>query len=299
MKTMIDVIDFVVDWLENRLHMEVSASKSKVLAGRLPIALAIEQGTVTNKVSATTHAKLLGTDSIGGRKRSTKCFQERLQAFSSTAGRYFSIRAAGVNSVQMVRTAGILAVMYGCEIFGVSDTSLHTTRSRRAAAAAPKAGGKNPDLSLLGLDGQNGTLDPAFEAHVSPLKHWALAWWEAWFDQESMASAFSAAALKLAAAKGSEWQSVAGPTAALLATANRTGWTLPSAHEVVDDTGLSWDFRVDSPAAIVAACKESVRRWRLKRVGNILPGLLPDLCDFGDCRLLCANNCSHRWQGHQ
>ena len=87
---------------------------------------------------------------------------------------------------------------------------------------------------------------------------------------------------KLAAAKGSEWQSVAGPTAALLGTANRIGWTLPSAHEVVDDTGLSWDFRVDSPAAIVAACKESVRRWRLKRVGNILPGLLPELCDFGD-----------------
>ena len=38
----------------------------------------------------------------------------------------------------------------------MSDSSLHTTRAKIAAAAAPKAGGKNPDLTLLALDGPHG-----------------------------------------------------------------------------------------------------------------------------------------------
>jgi hypothetical protein len=287
-RLMITIIDFVVEWLEDTLHMEVSASKSKVLSGRLPIALAIEQGTKTSKVTATTHAKLLGTDSVGGRRRSTKCFQDRLQTFKSTAPRYHAMRASGVNSVQMVRTAGVPAVMYGCEVFGISDSTLHSTRATFAATAAPKAGGKNPDLTLLALDGPSGTIDPAFEAHTSPLKHWALAWWEGWFNSDTMSSAFTAAALKLSGAKGSEWQSVTGPTAALLASIKRIGWTMPSAWEITDDAGCEWDFRVDSPAAIVTACKDSVRRWRLARVGKILPGLIPDHCDVGDPNYPCT-----------
>jgi hypothetical protein len=50
-------------------------------------------------------------------------------------------------------------------------TALGTTRSRVATAAAPQA---------------SGTLDPAFDAHVMPLKHWATAWWEGWNDEPSL-----------------------------------------------------------------------------------------------------------------
>ena len=37
--------------------------------------------------------------------------------------------------------------------------------------------------------------------------------------------------------------------------------------------------------AVAAACKDSVRRWRLLKVGQRLPGLIPDSCDVGapDC----------------
>ena len=81
----------------------------------------------------------------------------------------------GVNSTQMVRTAGVPAVMYGCETFGVSDSCLEDARSKIANAAAPSAGGKNPDLVLLGIGGDGGTLDPAFDAHGMPVNHWAVA----------------------------------------------------------------------------------------------------------------------------
>ena len=130
------------------------------------------------------------------------------------------------------------------------------------------------------LDGQDGTMDPAFDAHVGPLKFWALAWWEGWFPPEQLEEAFSQASCKLAEAKDSWWPRVTGPTTAVLATLNRIGWNLPSAREAIDDLGQSWNFQLDSPAALVIACKSSVRRWRLNRVAHALPGLVPTARDF-------------------
>ena len=86
--------------------MEVSAKKSKVLAGRLQIAEEVAFGFRTKKISPTTHAKLLGTDSVGVRRRSTATFQERLRTFGRAAPKFHALRRSGANSKQMVRAAG-------------------------------------------------------------------------------------------------------------------------------------------------------------------------------------------------
>ena len=163
---------------------------------------------------------------------------------------------------------------------GVSDSALHTIRTRVAAAVAPSAGGKCPDMVLYIMDGPHGTLDPAFEAHSGPLKMWAYAWWEGWFRPEVLSRAFGEASLKVGSTEASWWRRTAGPAAAVVASLRRLGWTMPSAQEAVDDLGTSWWFLHDPPAAVVRACHDSVRRWRLARVGEAMPGLIPVDCDI-------------------
>ena len=134
---------------------------------------------------------------------------------------------------------------------------------------------------MYALDGAAGTLDPAFEAHASPVLHWALAVWLHWFPSSVLETAFTDASLRLAGKMGALWSAVTGPTSALVVTLERIGWSMPSFIEAVDDRGHAWRFDRDSPGAIAAACKESVRRWRLSRIGDLLPGLIPQQCDVG------------------
>jgi hypothetical protein len=279
--TMAAVIDYTVHWLEDLLLMEVSAKKSRVVASKPALAAAIVERTKTCKVSPTCHLKLLGTDSVGGARRSTLTAQSRVGDLTSRSRRYRALRASGVNSAQMVRTAATPAVMYGCDIFGIADSPLNTVRAKIARAGAPEAAGKNPDLMLSALDGQDGTMDPAFEAHGLPIKHWAFAWWEEWATPVQLAQAFRGAVDKLVG-KRSHWQAAAGPSTALVLTVIRLGWTMPSPSQMLDDLGTPWDMRLDSPEAIVRAAHRSVRRWRLSRVAQVLPRLVPDRPDYGD-----------------
>ena len=207
---LVEVVDFVIARFEDDLRMEVSAKKSKVLAGRPAMALAVATRVATKKLGPARQAKLLGTDSVGGRRRGTQVAQSRLDAFAAKVPRLRTLRRLGVNTPQMVRASGPPAILYGCEVMGVSDTALHTARVKVAAAAAPEGGGKSPDLVLYARDGQDGTLDPAFEAHTAPLKLWALACWYGWFANTDLQSAVDEAAAKLATARGSWWSVVTG-----------------------------------------------------------------------------------------
>ena len=284
-RTMVLALDYLVDQLERVLCMQVSGLKSKVLAGRPSVAEAVILAIQQDTLSVARRSKLLGTDTNGGRRRSTVTFHERVDAFADRAPRIQALRRTGVNSVQMVRSAGTPAVMYGCEIFGLSDSALYLARSKIANAASAPGAGKNVELQLHLLDGQSGTLDPAFDAHANPVLLWCMAIWHAWFTVQQMATAFTQASLKLARGKSdSGWNLVTGPVTTLLASLQRIGWSMPCHTEMIDDLGTSWSLTSVSPGAVAAACRESVRRWRLLCIAKALPGLVPDSCDVGDPR---------------
>ena len=65
------------------------------------------------------------------------------------------------------------AMTYGVEATGVSNANLHAMRTCVAKAVVPEGGGRNTDLVLLTTDTDAGTVDPAFDAHVLPLKFWS------------------------------------------------------------------------------------------------------------------------------
>jgi hypothetical protein len=130
----------------------------------------------------------------------------------------------------------------------------------------PPTAGKKPTLVMNTLSAISPGADPAYEAHILPIKGWATAWWEHWSDQQQMHSTFDAAVAKLAEASNSGWQRVTGPAAATAASARRIGWMSTSAWQGTDDIGDDWDFKVDPPAAIGNAVKQSVERWRTEQL---------------------------------
>ena len=77
----------------------------------------------------------------------------------------------------MARAVGPPATLYTVDCFGISDSALHNTRVTIAASASTDRAGKNPDLVLYAIGGADGTLYPAFDAHVIPIKMWALGIW--------------------------------------------------------------------------------------------------------------------------
>ena len=63
-----------------------------------------------------------------------------------------------------------------------------------------------------------------------------------------------------------KWSVVKGLVMAVVATVLRLGWHMESPHSAVDDTGATWNFKMDPPAAIKKAVKQSSRRWRLQQI---------------------------------
>ena len=145
---------------------------------------------------------------------------------------------------------------------------------------SPEAGGKNHELVLLAADGARGILDPSFDAHGLPIWMWALAHWEEWLPISALDEAVRYAVSAVLTTDGcARWSVVAGPAAAVVASASRIGWTFEGGHCLVADDGCRFDLRLDPPVVILQAAHRATRRWRLRRVGLLFPHLMPQQPD--------------------
>ena len=239
----------------------------------------------SGKVSAVKQAKLLGTPSGGGRRRSTKASKQRIVKVKATIPRLHALRRLRVRTTLMARAAATPALTYGCEICGFSDSHLDQTRSVVARAGSPEGSDKDPNLILMILDGPKGTLDSAFDAHCLPIMRWAQAWYENWQSPRVLTQAFADAKLKVARAKRSVWDVAAGPVAGLLGIMARIKWEHNGPSILSDDVGRVFNCKIDPPVVLANAVKDSVRRWRLAKAAAKFPALVPEKPDYIDPRM--------------
>ena len=111
-KQLAEAVDFVVRAFQEDLLLEVSAKKSVILVGRPSVAAAVVRKLISRKATATKHAKMLGSGTAGGRRRSTHTITHRLHTFSKTVHRLHRLRKSGADVRKMVRTAGVPAISY-------------------------------------------------------------------------------------------------------------------------------------------------------------------------------------------
>ena len=148
-------------------------------------------------------------------------------------------------------------------------------RGAAAAAAAPASGtcGQDLDIALLIADGgPKGRADPAYDAHLLPIGEWAEGAWHERLPRTAREGMVRSALSRIAAAK-SPWQHVHGPGAAMVASAQRLGWTVHDENSVRTDMGRTLLFDTDSPAVIKEEVSRAVRRWRDMRIFRKHPHL--------------------------
>ena len=124
-------------------------------------------------------------------------------------------------------------------------------------------------LFVVDLDSSKAQADPAFAAHVEVIGAFAEAVWRGLMDLGTLQFLVAHAKERLCRAKR-QWSVVRGPVAAFVATANRIGWKVMGATQVIDENGVSVSFIDDSPDAIRLRVKAAVERWRMENVGVAL-----------------------------
>ena len=147
----------------------------------------------------------------------------------------------------------------------------HLERARRSIshAVAAEGGGKSFQPTLYVADGARGALDPAFDAHVRPIHMWALAHWQGWRTPSQLHDAFCEAKGRVLSGTKTLWSKVAGPAAAVVASARRIGWNFLSGSQVECDDGLVLDLLLDPPVVVKNEVRRAVRRWRLNNIGKL------------------------------
>ena len=228
-----DVVRFVVCKLEDGLGMTVSEKKSVVLSSVPAVAQRtaqmvaqpppLRQTQRAAKVKAVRKAKHLGVATAAGAARSVVALKARIATFRGQIDRYQALHRLGVNTHAMVQATAGPAMLYGVEVCGVADAMLHQVRVAGSKAAAAGAGGKAVDRIWYSIDAAQGTADPAFVAHINPIKMWAVAWWERWVSHEALENAHWESRRKLAKLER-QWSAAVGPADAVYLTATRLGW---------------------------------------------------------------------------
>ena len=107
-------------------------------------------------------------------------------------------------------------------------------------------------MALVLADGTaKGRADPAFDAHALPIGQWAQAVWHRWLPLPALNKIAAKAKLAVRLLQPSQlWRNVKGPAAAMVASAQRIGWTVCDATRLITDLGISLNLTNDPPIVV-------------------------------------------------
>ena len=259
------------------IGMEFNSSKSVCIASCSELARSLGRGLPNLGVRMARTAKSLGGALSNGKTRNATVARKRLAAFKVRKTQFQKLRrsigARGCATV--LRTGGTAALTYGQSTMGVSNTMLLAQR-RAVAAASVASGAGELELTLVMADGSlKGRADPAFAAHEAPIGLWAEAVWERWLPRSATQKLVQQAQRTLAN-RTSPWAVVRGPAAAFVASAERLCWKVIDHVTVDTDRGHRLDLTRDSPAMVRCCIRDSVWRWRWRRLEANHPHLKQD-----------------------
>jgi hypothetical protein len=277
--------------------MEFSPTKNAVMASTGELAYRVQGRLNGLKLKVVSNSKSLGGAVSNGRWRNATILKKRLRDFRLRKPQFQKLRRmiGARRTAVVLRTGGTAALVYGQCNTGVSTSMLYAQRTAVAAASVPGGCG-SLDLTLILADGSTkGRADPAFAAHEAPIVKWAEAVWESWLPKPALGKLVTTALGKLEG-RPSPWSLAKGPAAAFVATAWRLGWKVHAFNSVQTDLEQDLDFSRDPPAMVQRLVRQSVWRWRWRRVETQLPCLVQGLGGHGAFvqPLFKLFNCSDR-----
>ena len=94
---------------------------------------------------------------------------------------------------------------------------------------------------------------------IDPIHHWAVAVWDRLSTRDELADAWKAAMIGVAGAER-PFNHVVGPASAMVASARRIGWSIPSPLAFIDSNGEHLDLSTVCPQIVMLKSKEALMR---------------------------------------
>jgi ribonuclease HI len=226
-------------------------------------------------VATRRRVKLLGIDYSSGKRVCRAVQRSRVQL---VLGRQEGYKRLGKFAARhLVRTGAAPAVRYGANVLGVNKTTLKAVR-RFACRVQGEMRGRCT-FARLAL----ARYDPGVSLATDPILDWARAVWDELVDTADLQITWQRALPAMSASRR-PFSDLTGPAGAMVASALRIGWQIPSPFVFIDALGHLLDLRSVCPKVILQHAERDLARADAassalaQRIGG--PPDLEPLADF-------------------
>ena len=220
-------------------------------------------------VKVARHAKLLGVDFSAGKKIQRSVQRKRIVKICHRRKRYRQLGTRGASHV--TKTGAGPGFKYGSAAFGATNSAIKVVRSFSCNALGEMRGKSTfARLVLAGYDA-GGLMA------TEPVVQWAKAIWDKLVSPEDMAISWRAAMNNVAGA-ARPFSQVRGPAGAMVASARRIGWEIPSPLHLRLENGAVISVATVAPRDIQLLAERALRHKEAPNSSLAArTGVVPDL----------------------